>query len=115
MPRIANYKVGVMRSHEAGPVRWLTLNLAEPEGALSAVSVFFYEKPGAKLGFVNRETGYLVANLPAADFDAMYDLVKTESPVFVTWRLHPDEERLLGIDVSTSEEPVGEGAPDSSP
>jgi hypothetical protein len=35
--------------------------------------------------------------------------------VFVTWRLDHSEERLLSIDVSTSDEPPGEGPADRSP
>jgi hypothetical protein len=108
------YKVGVMRSRGPGPVRWLTLELEKPEGEIKHVSVFFYEKDPGDRGFVNRETGFVVANLPVADYQPMYHILQTEKPVFVTWRTETGEDALLSIDVSTSEEPIGEGFVDQS-
>ena len=51
---ITSYKAGVCRSKTAGPVRWLTLQLASPEQDVKAVSLFFYDQPPAELGFANR-------------------------------------------------------------
>jgi hypothetical protein len=112
---ITSYKVGVSRAARSGPVRTLTLQLAVPDGALTQVSLFFYEKPPSGLGFVNRQTGFVSVNLPLADFDPMYHLLNIEKPVFVHWRTDPEDERVVSIDVSTSEEPVGEGLVDTSP
>jgi hypothetical protein len=115
MPAITSYKVGVSRAVRGGASRWITLQLGTPEGGIKEVSVFFWEKPPAKMGFVNRETGFVSVNLPVADFDPIYKVVNTESPIFAHWRTDPEEERLASFDVSTSEEPVGEGFPDRSP
>jgi hypothetical protein len=115
MPAILNYKVGVVRSAKAGPCRWITLAMETPTEGVTAVSMFFHEKVPAQLGFLNQGTGFLTANLAASDFDAIYRIVNTEKPVFVHWRLDPDEHRLVSIDVSTTEEPLGEGFPDKSP
>ncbi len=106
---VRGYKVGVTRSRDTGPVRWLTLELEKPERELKHVSLFFYEKEPEDLGFVNKETGFVVANLPIADYQPMYHIVQTEKPVFVNWRIESGADALLSIDVSTSEEPVGEG------
>jgi hypothetical protein len=115
MPAILNYKVGIMRSAKAGPCRWITLAMETPTEGITSVSLFFHEKPPGQLGFFNRETGFLSAHLSAVDFEGIYKVLHTEKPVFVHWRLDPEEQHLASIDVSTSEEPLGEGAPDKSP
>jgi hypothetical protein len=115
MPEIAKYKVGVSRAARGGPVRWMTLKLAAPEGDLGQVSLFFHEGAQPPLGFINRGSGFVVANLPLADFDAAYNLVNIEQPVFVTWRVDASGERLISLDLCTAEEPPGEGPIDLSP
>jgi hypothetical protein len=115
MPAILNYKVGIVRSAKAGPCRWLTLAMETPTEGVASVSLFFHEKVPTSLGFLNTQTGFLTANLPASDFDGIYKVLNTEKPVFVHWRLDPDEHGLVSIDVSTREEPLGEGFPDKSP
>jgi hypothetical protein len=115
MPAILNYKVGILRSAKAGPCRWITVGMETPTDGVTSVSLFFHEKTPAQLGFLNRQTGYLNAHLPAADFDGMYRILNTEKPVFVHWRLDLDEHKLLSVDISTTEEPLGEGTPDHSP
>jgi hypothetical protein len=112
---VKNYKVGVCRSKANGPARWLTLELVTPVGALRSVSLFFYDEAPRTRGFANDATGHLVANMRTADFDAMYHLVQTEKPVYAHWRLDHSDNSVLSIDVSTSEEPVGEGPVDHSP
>jgi hypothetical protein len=112
---VVSYKVGVNRATRPGPVRSLTLKLAETEGGISGVSLFFYEKAPSALGFVNRQTGFVSVNLPLIDFEVMYQVLNTEKPVFVHWRTDPEDEKLASIDLSTSEEPVGEGPVDTSP
>ncbi len=115
MAAITSYKVGASRSVKGGAVRWLTLQIANPAGGIKEVSVFFWEKVPSKMGFVNRDTGFVCVNLPVADFDPMYRILNTESPIFAHWRTDPEDERLASFDVSTNEEPVGEGFPDKSP
>jgi len=119
MPRIGSYKVGATRAlqKKAGPVRWLDFELVEPKGNLNHVSLYFYEDklpPDPGIGFVNRTSGYVMVNLPLKDFEPMYHIVQTEKPAFVTWRTDPDPdvERIVSIDVSTLEEPLGEGIED---
>jgi hypothetical protein len=56
-----------------------------------------------------------VVNLRASDFDATYRILNTEKPVFVHWRTDPEDDKVIGFDLSTSEEPLGEGTPDRSP
>jgi hypothetical protein len=115
MPAVASYKVGVVRSHKPGPARWLSLKLdGAAEGAKEA-TLFFFEKEAPNFGFLNRGTGAVVVNLPIADFAPAYDILQTEKPVFAHFRIHGDENRLLSFDLSTSEEPVGEGPVDKSP
>jgi hypothetical protein len=115
MPAILNYKVGIVRSAKTGPCRWITLAMETPTDGVTSVSLFFHEKMPAQLGFLNRHTGFLTANLSVADFDGIYRICNTEKPVFIHWRLDPDEQRLVSVDVSTQEEPLGEGFPDKSP
>jgi hypothetical protein len=115
MATVVNYKVGSTRAARSGPVRWLTLQLGAPEGSIRGVSLFFWERDPGAFGFVNEDTGFVVANLPVADFQGMYAILQTEKPVFVHWRTDPEEARLASIDISTSEEPVGEGTNDTSP
>jgi hypothetical protein len=115
MAAVVSYKVGVTRSHKPGPVRWLSLKLESASEGAQAVSLFFYGDDAPALGFLNRDTGMVVANLPIADFEPTYRILNTEKPVFVHFRVHGDGNRLLSLDVSTSEEPIGEGPVDTSP
>jgi hypothetical protein len=115
MAAVTSYKVGVSRAVRGGAARWITLQLTPPVGGLKEISVFFWEKPPAKMGFVNHDTGFVCVNLPIADFDPLYKIVNTERPIYAHWRTDPQDERLASFDVSTSEEPVGEGFPDKSP
>jgi hypothetical protein len=112
---IASYKAGVCRSKAPGPVRWVTLQLESPEQDLTAVSLFFYEQPPPELGFANRTTRQLIANLQASDFDSLYHLLQTEKPAFVGWQLEAGSDNVVSVAVSTSEEPLGEGFVDRSP
>jgi hypothetical protein len=114
MSDIISYKVGVTRSHKPGPTRWLTLKLGTPaEGARSA-ALYFHDKEVPALGYFNRETSSVVINLPSADFEPTYRILNTEKPVFLHLRVQGDEHRLLSFDISTSEEPLGEGPTDRS-
>ena len=115
MPAIVSYKIGVIRSHKPGPSRWLTLKLEHGGDGAHNVTLFFYETEGPSLGFLNKETKTLIVNLPAADFEPTSRILQTEKPVFAHYRVHGDEHRLLSIDISTSEEPLGEGPVDNSP
>jgi hypothetical protein len=115
MPSVSSYKVGTSRAVRGGAVRWLTLQISNPTAGIKEVSAFFWEKVPHKLGFVNRTTGFVCVNLPLADFDPMYRILNTEQPIFVHWRTDPEDDHLASFDVSTSEEPVGEGFPDKSP
>jgi hypothetical protein len=115
MRTVTNYKVGICRSVHGGPARWLTLELSPSDDPVKRISLFFYEKPAGKFGFVNRATGFVVVNLPLADFDPLYKVVNTERPVYAHWRSEAGEEKIISIDVSTSEEPIGEGPVDHSP
>jgi hypothetical protein len=115
MSTVISYKVGVSRAVRSGPSRILTVQLAEAEDGVGRVSFFFYEKVPTGLGFVNRQTGFVNVNLPIADFEPMYRVLNTEKPVFVHWRTDPEDDKLASIDLSTSDEPVGEGPVDTSP
>ena len=115
MPAVTSYKVGASRAVRGGPVRWITLQLAAPEAGVKEVSLFFHEGKIGPLGFVNEDTDFVNVNLPVADFDPIYRIINGEKPIFVHWRTDPEDQRLASIDVSTSEEPVGEGPTDTSP
>lgn len=115
MPAILTYKVGVTRAVRGGPVRWITVQLAEPVGEIRQASLFFYDKAPSSLGCLNHKTGFAMVNFLASDFDATYRILNTEKPVFIHWRTDPEEDQLVGFDLSTSEEPLGEGTPDKSP
>jgi hypothetical protein len=114
MPAIATYRVGLNRSHKVGPTRWLTLTLESAIDGARAITLFFHEKEVSVFGFLNRQTSRLIANLPAADFEPTYAILQTEKPVFAHYRLDVEEDRLLSIEISTSEEPLGEGHMDRS-
>ena len=115
MPAIYSYKVGISRAVKGGPVRWMTVQFDEPAGALRQGSLFFYEKEAPNLGHLNHKAGCVVINLPLVDFESTYQVLNTEKPVFLHWRTDPEDDKLIGIDLSTSEEPLGEGTPDRSP
>jgi hypothetical protein len=115
MPAIISYKVGVTRSHKPGPVRWLSLKLESAAEGATGATLFFFEKELPAFGFLNRSTSAVVVNLPIADFEPAYRILNTEKPVFANFRIHGDENRLLSFDLSTSDEPVGEGPVDQSP
>jgi hypothetical protein len=110
---ISTYKVGVSRGRKGAPVRWLDLDLAAPEERIRRVSLFFYDEMPRSRGFRNSQTGTIMANLPVADFDPTYHILQTEKPVFVHWRTD-DDDAVISIDVSTTEEPLGEGMTDGT-
>ena len=115
MAEISSYKVGVTRSHKPGPSRWLTLKLKTPEHGAHSLTLFFYDKEPPSFGYFNKESSCVVVNLPAADFASSYEILKTEKPVFAFFRIDANQHRLLSLDLSTSEEPPGEGPTDTSP
>src|SRR5688572_27324348 len=115
MPAISTYKVGVSRAVKGGPVRWISVQLSEPVGELRQASLFFHDKEPSSLGCLNHKTGFVIVNLRAVDFDATYRILNTEKPVFIHWRTDVQDDALVGFDLSTSEEPLGEGTPDESP
>ena len=115
MPAIVSYKVGVIRSHKPGPSRWLTLKLESATEGAHSVTLFYYDKEVPSFGFLNKETSNLVVNLPCVDFEPTARILQTEKPVFVHYRVHASDHRLLSLDISTSEEPLGEGLVDTSP
>jgi hypothetical protein len=115
MSKIVSYKVGVTRSHKRGATRWLTLRLDPAAEGPRTMTLFFHEEQVSGLGFLNEETSTLVVNFPVADFRPIYEIVQTEEPVYAHYRLDPEDQRLLSLDVSTSEEPLGEGHADRSP
>jgi hypothetical protein len=117
MPAIVSYQVGVTRSQKTGAVRWLTLKFESGHGHENprSASLHFFEKGGPELGFLNRETGTVVVNLPIVDFDPTYRILNTEKPVYFYFRIQGVDHHLVSFDLSTSQEPVGEGAVDTSP
>lgn len=115
MPAIVSYKVGVIRSHNHGPSRWLTLKLESAAEGAHSIALFYYDRDAPALGFLNRETRNLVVNLPYVDFEPTARILQTEKPVFAHFRVHASDHRLLSIDISTAEEPLGEGLVDQSP
>jgi hypothetical protein len=113
MAAIISYKVGVTRSRKPGPARWITLQIEQPTDGVQSITMFFYEKDLPELGYLNPNN--LVINLPLADFNPTYQILQTERPVYAHYRLEASERRVLSLDVSTSEEPLGEGHVDQSP
>jgi hypothetical protein len=114
MPEVVSYQVGVTRSRRTGAIRWITLKFEPGHESPRSASLYFFEKDKQELGFLNRETGTVVVNLPLADFDPTYRILNTEKPVYFYFRVQGIDHHLLSVDLSTSQEPVGEGPVDAS-
>lgn len=115
MPEVASYQVGVTRSHKPGARRWLTLSFGSGHESPRSASLYFFEKERPELGFLNGEAGTVTVNLPISEFDVIYRILNTEKPVYFYFRIQGIDHRLVSFDLSTSQEPVGEGPADSSP
>ena len=67
-------------------------------------------------GSVGRALGRLVAgNFPSDEFEVHWQIMQTESPVFIEWTEDPTNQPLLvSITLRTGGEPPGEGPADMS-
>ena len=110
---IEAYRVGVSRRSTDNFTRFLFL---EPDPGYrgpgeSGVRIFFEPEP-VEIG--RSAAGFLVLNLEREYFDDMYHLLQTEKPVYFSWGFDEDGERVIWCDLSTTEEPIGEGFADFS-
>ena len=118
MPKITGQvsRYTVVAESEAGGkvVHRLRLELAAPPGAvLPDFDVVFVDSPPQD--FIVFGAEIVSVSLEASAFDSMYEIVRTEQPVFAA----AVEVQLLGrtlrrFSLSTDPEPVGEGDADTS-
>jgi hypothetical protein len=110
---IEAYRVGVSRRSTDDFKRFLFL---EPDSAYrgpgdSGVRIFFEPGP-TEIG--RSAAGFLVVTLELDYFSDMYHLLQTEKPVYFSWGFDEAGEQLSWCDLSTTEEPIGEGFTDLS-
>jgi hypothetical protein len=110
---IEAYRVGVSRRSTDDFTRFLFL---EPDPAYrgpgeSGVRIFFEPQP-SEVG--RSAAGFLVVTLVPEYFGDMYHILQTEKPVYFSWGFDDSGEQIVWCDLSTTEEPIGEGVTDMS-
>lgn len=110
---IEAYRVGVSRRTADDFTRFLFLEL-DPgyQGPGSSGVRIFFEPDPAEVG--RSAADFLVVTLSDGYFSDMYHLLQTEKPIFFSWGFEDDGERISWCDLSTTEEPIGEGFTDRS-
>jgi hypothetical protein len=111
---VSSYAVSVESDGGGKVLRTLRLQLAATrDGEAPFLDVDFVDKPPDE--FIVFATGSVNVALATSAFASMYDILRTERPVFAS----AEEASLLGktrrrFVLSTGAEPVGEGDVDSS-
>ena len=109
---IKSYEVIVQRSAESPIRRVLRLDLKPIRGNPVKTAEISFEPDPKSLGDLSDSTPLL--RLPLDDFDNAYHLLQTEKPVYFSWGFDEGGEKLAWCDLSTTEEPIGEGFTDMS-
>lgn len=117
---ISSYAVGTHRQSNASNYhrRFLSLEPRHPTSEFQHIVIYFfvqeqivndpdigYQTPGS--------TKYVVGFAPVSDFDAMYNILQTEKPVYFNWAANSSN-RLYWFGLSTTQEPPGEGPRDAN-
>lgn len=112
---VTEYRVGTNRSRSNTNAHryFLSLKGNSASGpAASAIVYFWPQRPTDTVGYV---AGSLVVGmLDDSDFAMWYEILKTESPVQLTYfeNSAANENRLWHISIGTTDEGVGEGPQD---
>ncbi|MEE9246091.1 MAG: hypothetical protein V3U63_07800 [Gemmatimonadota bacterium] len=111
--QIEAYRVGVSCRTNDDFTRFLFL---EPDPAYrgpgsSGVRIFF-EPEASEIG--RSAAGFLVPTLSENYFGDMYHVLQTEKPIYFSWGFDEGGEQIDWCDISTTEEPTGEGYTDTS-
>ena len=111
--RIDAYRVGVSRRSADSFTRFLFL---EPDPGhsgpgSSGVRIFFEPNP-KEIGRLAAD--FVVVTLDPSYFRDMYHLLQTEKPMYFSWGLEEMGTQIAWCDLSTTEEPIGEGFTDWS-
>jgi hypothetical protein len=110
---IEAYRVGVSSRSTDHFTRFLFL---EPnpsyEGVGSSGVRIFFEPDPEEIGRL--AGGFLVVTLEQSYFTDMYHLLQTEKPMFFSWGMEEEGDQIAWCDLSTTEEPIGEGFMDLS-
>ncbi len=111
MPEIINsYEVGTV--HGRGELaRWIGLKVGS--GARTTISISFWANEPSDLGYALPTGNYIHLNLRLRDFDDYYRILQTESPLNVHWTADSSR-RIMSFQMTSSDEPLGEGPTDSS-
>jgi hypothetical protein len=124
---VNTYKVSSIRqSFSSSDIRSTrVLETFAPDGRILPVSAIFYFSdaflPSTPVGYLTERPfrdRYMVGWFPASDFDCMYDIVRSERPVFVRYeyegrRRTTGSGTLVELGLGTELEPVGEGPSES--
>jgi hypothetical protein len=110
---VSSYAVSVESDGGGKVLRNLRLQLAATRDGAPFLDVDFVDKPPDD--FIVFATGSVTVSLAASAFASMYDILRTERPVFAS----AEEVQLLGktrrrFVLSTGAEPTGEGDVDGS-
>ena len=96
--RVSNFKVGVCRGKNEGPIRTMELAVTcRDDPGVRRVFLHFFERKPATLGFVNRSTDSVVCFLPVADFDLTPDQRKLLPAWMRVEGVHELKNTLVGV------------------
>src|SRR3712207_6704000 len=108
MPSITveSYQVGYTDQSASPGWAYLTLKpTSSTAGQIQGISIFFF----ASRSDAGYETStWVVSTPPPEKFKDIYDILKTEQPVFFSWASDANS-RLYWSSVGTGSEPPGEG------
>lgn len=120
---VKNYEVQIQPTIDFNPY---DIHLSGPRmahGIQHSAMLNFSESPDdegyvSNVGAQNFDGHRVSARLDVEFFDHMYELLRTEKPVNFQYRYESDSDTyrdLYGVQLTTSEEPLGEGLRDESP
>lgn len=117
---VKSYYVGTNRQRDAANYHRRSISLVPktPTAQVQHIVIYFFVGEtitnDADVGYVTpATTKYVVAYAPVADFEDMYNILRSEKPVHFNWAADSSN-KLYWFQISTNEEPLGEGPRDFS-
>lgn len=117
---IKSYFVGTNRQRAAANYhrRWLSLVPKTPTAQVQNIVIYFFVGEtitnDSDVGYTTPTSSkFVVCYAPISDFEDMYRILQSEKPIHFNW--HADAaNKVQWFQISTNEEPLGEGPKDLS-
>lgn len=116
---VKSYFVGTNRQRASANYhrRWISLVPKTPTAQVQNIVIYFFVQEtisnDSDVGYVTpATTKYVVAYAHISDFEDMYRILQSEKPVHFNWAADAAN-KLHWFQISTNEEPLGEGPKDA--